>query len=60
MMSLFAGIAAVWLTGMIPIAAMDACGAFVSTDHATRFAIYWFWPVGLPFALAMRLLGETE
>ncbi len=42
---LFAALAAIWLTGMIPLAAADASGGLRWTTHRERFALYWGWPV---------------
>lgn len=45
MTGLFAMLAAAWLTGMVPLAAGDVCGAFDTLNRRERLVIYWGWPV---------------
>lgn len=54
---LFAALAAIWLTGMIPLWAYDACDALRWSTHRERFALYWLWPLAFATRLWPFLLG---
>lgn len=55
---LVAALAAIWLTGMIPFLAFDACGALRWEARRQRLAIYLFWPAILLARLWPFLRGE--
>lgn len=44
--TIFAALAAFWLTGMIPLAVFDACHSdWDRVTWAERMAFYWLWPL---------------
>ncbi|QTH19817.1 hypothetical protein HRJ34_15745 [Rhizorhabdus wittichii] len=48
--TIFAALAAFWLTGMIPIAAFDACEPdWDRVTWAERMFVYWSWPLHIYF-----------
>lgn len=59
MIDLFAVCAAAWLTGMIPLAAVDACDGIDWSSYGERFAAYWLWPFMWPVLVVCRFV-ESE
>lgn len=57
-MPLFAALAAIWLTGMIPLLAFEVCGALRWETRRQHVAIYWLWPVILLVRIRPFLRGE--
>jgi hypothetical protein len=56
---LFCATAAIWLTGMVPLAAADACGHFDDESWGSRLLAYWAWWLLLPYAVIVAIKNRS-